>query len=178
MTEVILVDKNDQARGQMEKLQAHQQGELHRAITVYLFNSQGEVMLQQRAAEKYHCGNLWSNTCCGHPMPGESTPAAASRRLGEEMGVGCELTPVFTLQYRLPLANGLTEHEFGHVFFGTTDQAPTLNPQEARAWRWQSLPALTDEIATYPERFTPWFVLTMAGIPAQYQLFNQPQIAD
>lgn len=114
--EVILVDKNDIPTGKMEKLEVHEKGLLHRAVTVYVFNRKGEFLLQRRAASKYHCGGLWSNTCCGHPFPGEGTQQAAERRLREEMGLSISLQPVFEISYNMPLNNGLTEHEYGHVF--------------------------------------------------------------
>ncbi|CAK8736616.1 Isopentenyl-diphosphate Delta-isomerase [Sodalis praecaptivus] len=128
LTEVILVDERDRAVGTMEKLQAHREGALHRAVTVYLFNPDGQLLLQQRAREKYHCGGLWSNTCCGHPMPAEESAAAARRRLYEEMGLRVALTPVLQLRYRLPLPNGLIEHEYGHVFLAS------------RRWRQRPIP--------------------------------------
>lgn len=170
-TEVILVDERDVCVGRMEKLQAHREGLLHRAITVYVFNPQGELMLQQRAQAKYHCGGLWSNTCCGHPMPHEDTRQAAQRRLFEEMGLRCGLTPMFTLQYRLPLSNGLIEHEFDHVYFGVSAQAPELNPEEAMAWRYQPVAAIQNEINTHPALFTPWFKLTFTAIPQYLSQF-------
>ncbi|AHF77728.1 Isopentenyl-diphosphate delta-isomerase [Sodalis praecaptivus] len=171
LTEVILVDERDRAVGTMEKLQAHREGALHRAVTVYLFNPDGQLLLQQRAREKYHCGGLWSNTCCGHPMPAEESAAAARRRLYEEMGMRVALTPVLQLRYRLPLPNGLIEHEYGHVFFGVTPLAPTPDPDEAMAWRWQTMPSVVAQLASEPEVFTPWFRLTMEKIPAQYAAF-------
>ncbi|NDL62844.1 isopentenyl-diphosphate Delta-isomerase [Acerihabitans arboris] len=167
-TEVVLVNERDRCVGRMEKLQAHREGLLHRAITVYVFNPQGELLLQQRAAAKYHCGGLWSNTCCGHPTPQEDTLAAAHRRLHEEMGLRCVLTPMFDLQYRLPLPNGLIEHEFDHVFFGISAQAPNLNPDEAMAWRYQALTAVLADINQCPAMFTPWFKLTISAIPRHF----------
>ncbi|MEA9390572.1 isopentenyl-diphosphate Delta-isomerase [Acerihabitans sp. TG2] len=171
VSEVILVDKQDRPIGSMEKLQAHREGLLHRAITVYLFNPQGDLLLQRRAIDKYHCGGLWSNTCCGHPAPDEPTPAAARRRLFEEMGLHCVLTPIFELQYYLPLSNGLIEHEFDHVYFGITKQVPRLNPAEAMDFRYQSLSQVQQAILQQPGCFTPWFLLTMATIPDYYHAF-------
>ncbi len=172
-TEVILVDERDRPLGRMEKLKAHREGLLHRAVTVYLFNPRGELLLQQRADSKYHCGGLWSNTCCGHPLPHEDTSSAAQRRLSEEMGLSCALTPVFTLQYRLPLSNGLVEHEVGHVFFGISGQVPKLNPSEAMDYRYQPLTAILAETRREPALFTPWFLLTLPGIPARYDDFQR-----
>src|SRR5476649_1007180 len=176
-TEVVLVDEQDRPVGTMEKLQAHREGLLHRAITVYLFNPQGELLLQRRAIDKYHCGGLWSNTCCGHTIPHEQTPAAARRRLYEEMGLHCALTPMFDLQYRLPLANGLMEHEFDHVFFGITSLAPRLNPAEAMDYCYQSLSHVQQDILRQPSRFTPWFLLTMVAIPHYYHEFMRQRRA-
>ena len=171
--EVILVDHLDRPVGKMEKLEVHEKGLLHRAVTVYVFNHQHQLLLQRRASDKYHCGGLWSNTCCGHPYPSESTQQAAERRLREEMGLDLALTPVFELSYNLPLSNGLTEHEYGHVFFAVTDAQPQLNPAEADASRWLSLAAVQQEITRHPDHFTPWFLFTFARIPAQLARFIQ-----
>ncbi|AUY24687.1 MAG: isopentenyl-diphosphate Delta-isomerase [Mixta calida] len=171
--DVILVDRFDRPTGKMEKLEAHQKGLLHRAVTVYVFNSRNELLLQRRASDKYHCGGLWSNTCCGHPLPDETSQTAAERRLEEEMGLRLTLTPMFELSYNLPLSNGLIEHEYGHVFFAISDQTPHLNPQEADDSRWLSLTAIQQEIARDPARFTPWFLHTFARIPDQLARFIQ-----
>ncbi|QHM76130.1 Isopentenyl-diphosphate Delta-isomerase [Mixta theicola] len=175
--EVILVDHLDRPTGKMEKLEVHQKGLLHRAVTVYVFNRRHELLLQRRASGKYHCGGLWSNTCCGHPFPQESTRAAAERRLYEEMGLRLPLTPMFELSYNLSLSNGLTEHEYGHVFFAMSDCQPQLNPDEADASRWLSLAAIEQEIMRAPSRFTPWFLHTFARIPAQLARFTQGAVA-
>ncbi|MBJ7221195.1 MULTISPECIES: isopentenyl-diphosphate Delta-isomerase [unclassified Brenneria] len=171
LTEVILVDQNDRPTGVMEKQKAHEKGELHRAITVYIFNSQQQLLLQQRAEAKYHSGGLWSNTCCSHPAPGEDTLQAAHRRLYQEMGLRCALTPMFTLTYRLPLHNGLIEHELGHVYFGITDDVPQINPDEAAGYQYQSLEQIAQRMATSPEAFTSWFRLTFSRIPAYWAQF-------
>lgn len=171
--EVILVDHLDRPTGSMEKLEVHEKGLLHRAVTVYVFNSQHQLLLQQRASDKYHCGGLWSNTCCGHPYPHESTQHAAERRLFEEMGLRLKLTPVFELSYNLPLSNGLTEHEYGHVYFAISDDAPRLNPQEADGWRYASLEAVDAEMQRDAAAFTPWFLHTFARIPEQLQRFTR-----
>ena len=176
-TEVILVDDCDQPLGSMEKLRAHREGVLHRAVSVYLFTPAGEVLLQRRDGGKYHCGGLWSNTCCGHPLPGEDTAAAARRRLEEEMGLRCGLTPIFTLQYRLPLANGLIEHEVGHVFFGISSQTPRPNPAEVMDYRYLPMAALLDETRREPARFTPWFLLTLPAIPEYVAAFRRLKCA-
>ncbi|WKA64105.1 isopentenyl-diphosphate Delta-isomerase [Pectobacterium aroidearum] len=172
LTEVVLVDENDKPTGVMEKQEAHVKGALHRAITVYIFNSRQQLLLQQRAEEKYHSGGLWSNTCCSHPAPGEETQQAAHRRLYEEMGLRCELTPMFTLTYRLPLDNGLIEHELGHVYFGVTDDLPQINPDEVSSYEYQSIDNIAQRMAETPEQFTAWFQLTFARIPAYWQAFG------
>jgi isopentenyl-diphosphate delta-isomerase len=163
--EVILVDHLDRPIGKMEKLEVHEKGLLHRAVTVYVFNSRHEVLLQRRASTKYHCGGLWSNTCCSHPYPQESTRDAAERRLREEMGMNVALTPVFELSYNLPLSNGLTEHEYGHVFFAISDEQPVLNPEEADAWCYRSIAQIQQEMQENPAQFTPWFLHTFPRIP-------------
>lgn len=173
--EVVLVDGNDRAIGRMEKLEVHQKGLLHRAVTVYVFNSRHQLLLQQRASDKYHCGGLWSNTTCGHPYPHESTQHAAERRLREEMGLSLTLCPMFELSYKLPMKNGLTEHEYGHVFFALSDALPRPNPAEAEAWRYLTLSDIQQEIQQHPEHFTPWFLHTFPRIPAEWQRFNTQQ---
>jgi isopentenyl-diphosphate delta-isomerase len=154
---LILVDRQDRKTGIAEKLQAHQQGLLHRAFSIFIFDSKGRLLLQQRAFGKYHSEGLWSNTCCGHPRPGERTAAAAKRRLFEEMGISCQLRKVFTLLYREPVSNQLIEYEYGHIFVGTCDCEPVATPEEANDWQWQTLSKLPACIAAAPETFTVWF---------------------
>ncbi|MEB5970651.1 isopentenyl-diphosphate Delta-isomerase [Pantoea dispersa] len=163
--EVILVDHLDRPTGKMEKLEVHEKGLLHRAVTVYVFNSRHELLLQRRAQSKYHCGGLWSNTCCSHPYPQELTRDAAERRLREEMGLDLALTPVFELSYNLPLSNGLIEHEYGHVFFAISDEAPVLNLDEADDWCYCSVEQIQQEMRDNPAKFTPWFLHTFPRIP-------------
>ncbi|MBT0730720.1 isopentenyl-diphosphate Delta-isomerase [Rosenbergiella nectarea] len=165
--DVILVDEHDNPLGQMEKLEAHRQGRLHRAITVYIFNTEQQLMLQQRAFSKYHCGGLWSNTCCGHPFPNESTQQAAERRLDEEMGLKLSLKKITQTYYNLPVTDGLVEHEFGHIFTGYTDQLPQLNPEEAENYRFASLSEIEQELVSSPEHFTPWFKTTFPMLAKQ-----------
>ena len=157
MEHVVLVDEKDRPQGTMEKLQAHVEGRLHRALSVFIFNTQGHMLLQQRAAGKYHSGMLWTNTCCSHPRPGEDVPAAAIRRLHEEMGMTCELTPSFTFIYKALLDHDLTEYEFDHVFIGVTDAVPVPDPGEVAAYRYVSRDELEKEMAAYPAAFTEWF---------------------
>lgn len=155
--EVILVDGNDQALGTMGKLEAHRTASLHRAFSVFLFDDRGRTLLQQRAEVKYHSPGLWSNTCCGHPRPGESVVEAAERRLFEEMGLRTPLVEVGRFTYKAELGNGLTEHELDHVLVGLTNEDPDPDPQEAKAWRWSERTELADELRMEPHRFTAWF---------------------
>lgn len=159
MEHVILVDEQDRETGQMEKLEAHQKALLHRAISVFIFNTKGEMLLQQRALHKYHSAGLWSNTCCSHPRPGEGNDAAAARRLMEEMGMHCTLFHRFAFIYKVELEKGLCEHEYDHVFVGYSDTDPGINPDEVMAYRWIGLPDLREELKLHPEQFTFWFRL-------------------
>jgi isopentenyl-diphosphate delta-isomerase len=167
MTDVILVDEQDTPVGTMEKLEAHQKGLLHRAFSVFAFNGRGELLLQRRAPHKYHSAGLWTNTCCSHPSPGEETEAAAHRRLQEEMGFDCPLQHVGSLTYRTEFDNGLTEHEFDHVFTGRFDGEPALNLDEADASRWISKHDLHAELSAHPEHFTYWFRLAIEDVYAK-----------
>lgn len=164
MEELILVDENDNEVGTMEKLAAHKQGKLHRCFSNFIFHSDGRLMLQKRAKSKYHSGGLWTNTCCGHPRPGEGTEAAAHRRLQEEMGFDCELKEIYTFIYKAELDNGISEHEFDHVFSGVTDQEPTLNPEEAEDWKWVEIDALKKDIAANPDHYTYWLRITLDDV--------------
>ena len=158
---VVLVDEADRELGAKEKLAAHLAGDLHRAVSVFLFNSKGELMLQQRALSKYHSGGLWTNTCCGHPRPKETPAEAAARRLEEEMGIRCNLKKKFDFVYQAVLSKDLSEHEFDHVFFGDYNGSPELNPQEAMNWKWMSLDDLRNEIRLNPENYTAWFKIIL-----------------
>lgn len=154
---VILVDENDTALGEMEKMEAHRRALLHRAFSVFVFNKKNELMLQQRAAGKYHSPLLWTNTCCSHPRSGETTEAAAHRRLAEEMGFDCQLRPVFSFTYKAAFDHGLTEHEFDHVFVGNFDGIPEINPEEVETWKWMSLESIAADMKIHPENYTVWF---------------------
>lgn len=154
---VVLVNTLDQNEGTMEKMEAHREGRLHRAFSVFILNSRGELLLQQRAHHKYHSGGLWTNTCCSHPREGEDTIDAGKRRLVEEMGMQCQLEKGFDFIYRSELDGGLVEHEFDHVLFGMSDLTPTPNPEEVAGYRYVSFADLRLEMSANPEGFTTWF---------------------
>ena len=161
MTNIILVDEQDNQIGTEEKIKAHQENKLHRAISVFVFNSKNELLLQQRAKAKYHCGGLWSNTCCTHPSPGETVLEAATRRLGEEMGFECPLKEVFSFIYQVDFDNGLSEHEYDHVFIGQFDGQVVPNPEEADSYKWVSLKDLQQDIKNNPQDYTYWFKIAL-----------------
>lgn len=154
---VITVNDNDEAIGTMEKMDAHQKGELHRAFSVFVFNSSGKILLHQRAKEKYHSGQLWTNTCCGHPRPNEETLNAAQRRLKEEMGFTCSLEHKFRFMYKAHLDHDMIEHEIDHVYFGFYNENPQPNPNEVMDYKWISTEELSDLIEINPNEFTEWF---------------------
>lgn len=166
---VILVDENDQQVGLMEKMEAHRKGLLHRAFSVFVFNSKGEIMIHQRAFEKYHSGGLWTNACCSHPREGETPEQAAHRRLGEEMGFDCELHKAFEFTYKAALDNELTEHEYDHVFIGTFDDEPNLNPDEVADYKFMSLEDLKEDISKNPKLYTEWFKIALNEVEKHYQ---------
>jgi len=157
--EVVLVNERDEPVGRMEKLEAHRLGVLHRAFSVFVFHSDGRLLLQRRASTKYHSGGLWTNTCCGHPRPGEILHEAAARRLREEMRIAPRLTERFSFLYRAELANGLVEHELDHVLFGLHDGGADADPEEADAVRYAAPTEIDAELASHPERYTAWFKL-------------------
>lgn len=159
---VVLVDEWDAELGTLEKQRAHAEGRLHRALSVFVMNSQGEMLLQRRAPAKYHSGGLWTNACCSHPRPGEPVERAAHRRLREEMGIECPLEPAFAFTYRADVGGGLVEHEFDHVFLGRYDGEPRPSADEVDGWRWAPVDQLADEVAAAPEQFTPWFRLVFS----------------
>lgn len=165
--EVILVDRFDQEIGIMNKLEAHQKGLLHRAFSIFIFNNNQELLIHQRAAQKYHGGKLWTNTCCSHPFPGEEVLHAAHRRLHEEMGISCPLAYTGHLLYQVTVENDLIEHEFDHIFIGHNASAPNPNPEEVMDWRWINLPDLDAEIRQFPEKFTYWFKMILPMLQQQ-----------
>jgi isopentenyl-diphosphate Delta-isomerase len=164
MNEVILVDKNDMAIGSMDKMQAHEEGLLHRAFSVFIFNSKGEMLLQQRADKKYHSAGLWTNACCSHPAPGEDTAEAAARRLNEELGFTTPLKKAFTFTYRTDFENGLTENEFDHVYTGIYDGDIEADINEVKSYRYLSMEKIEEIIHREPATFTSWFVIAFPEI--------------
>ncbi|MGY6647615.1 isopentenyl-diphosphate Delta-isomerase [Wenyingzhuangia sp. IMCC45574] len=159
MEHVILVNEKDEPIGTMEKIEAHEKALLHRAFSVFIFNDNGELMLQQRAAEKYHSPLLWTNTCCSHQRLGEGNIEAGKRRLQEEMGFTTDLKEVCSFIYKAPFDNGLTEHEFDHVLTGVYNSEPNINPEEANAYKWMHLEKVKLDVEKSPENYTAWFVI-------------------
>ena len=157
--EVILVNEADEPMGTMEKMEAHRKALLHRAFSVFIFNAKGEMLLQQRSDNKYHSAGLWTNACCSHPSPGEDTDAAASRRLREEMGFEVPLNEVFSFTYKASFANGLTEHEFDHVFFGRYDGPVVPDIGEVKDHVFMSMEEIDASLQREPEKYTAWFVI-------------------
>ncbi len=161
MESVILVDTHDNEIGSEEKIAAHKKALLHRAFSVYIFNSKGELLLQRRALDKYHCPGIWANTACSHPRHGEPNEAAAARRLKEEMGMECPLKEAFQFIYKVEFDNGLTEHEFLHVFIGQSDKNPTVNKDEVHEYKWMSWHDLKIDIGKNPTHYTEWTKMTL-----------------
>ncbi|MDI6034121.1 isopentenyl-diphosphate Delta-isomerase [Flavobacterium sp. LB2P84] len=154
---VILVNENDEQIGLMPKLEAHEKAVLHRAFSVFVLNSKNEIMLQQRAHQKYHSPLLWTNTCCSHQREGETNIQAGSRRLFEEMGFKTELKELFHFIYKAPFDNGLTEHELDHVMIGYYDDAPEINVEEVEDWKWMKIEDVKEDMEVHPELYTVWF---------------------
>jgi len=155
--QVILVNEKNEQIGIMPKLEAHEKGVLHRAFSVFILNDKGELLLQQRAASKYHSPMLWTNTCCSHQRVGESNIEAGKRRLLEEMGFVTDLKDVFSFIYKAPFDNGLTEHELDHVLVGNYNENPKINPDEVDNFKWMSLEAVKTDIEIQPQIYTEWF---------------------
>lgn len=166
---LVLVDDDGTPIGIAPKLEAHVTGQKHLAISVIVFDSSGQLLLQRRAPGKYHSAGLWTNACCSHPYPGEVAAAAAARRLIEEMGIRCRLRPMLTTSYRAELGNGLIENEYVHVFGGLFDGAPDPDPAEVDAWRWQSLEDVVAEARLHPDRFTAWFAIYLDRFSARFR---------
>lgn len=161
---VVLVDERDREIGIVEKLRAHLTGQRHRAVSVFIFDAIGRILLQRRADDKYHSAGRWANTCCSHPRPGESPADAAQRRLREEMGLECALTPAGTFTYRSDVGGGLVEHELDHVFIGRSTREPVPNPSEVREYRWAHLDDIVREMRERPNDFVAWLAPAMAAL--------------
>ena len=159
--EIILVDEKDNEIGTGEKMTVHKEGKLHRAFSVFIFNSKNELMLQKRAKDKYHSPGLWTNTCCSHPKPGEKTIDAAGRRLKEEMGFNCDLQEAFSFIYKAKFGNGLSEHEYDHVFIGKFDGNPKPDKNEAGDWKWISILELENDMKRNPDNYTYWLKVSI-----------------
>ena len=168
MERVILVDENDKEIGSEEKMEAHRTGKLHRAFSIFTFNSKGEMLLQQRAKNKYHSGGLWANTCCSHPRLGETLEEAIHRRLKEEMGFDCELKEIFSFIYKDTVGT-LTEHELDHVFIGMYDGEVHPNPGEVDDYKWVTIESLKEHVKTHPEAYTEWFKIALEKTLKMYE---------
>ena len=169
MEQVILVDKDDCEIGLMEKMEAHKQSVLHRAFSVFLFNPQGKMLLQQRALTKYHSAGLWTNTCCSHPRPGETLENAVSRRLIEEMGITTKVFKAFDFIYQAELPDNLNEYEFDHVFIGNYDADVRPNHLEVANFVYQSIEEVAANLQSYPEKYTVWFKIAFPKVVEWYQ---------
>ncbi len=168
MEQVILVDEKDNEIGTMEKMEAHQKGLLHRAFSVLVFNSKGEMLLQQRAISKYHSGGLWTNTCCSHPQPGETIEQAGKRKLMQEMGFSCDLSFSHKFVYKVQLDNDLIEYEWDYILIGYYDGVPSINTNEAQAWKYDSVKSIQQDAIKNPDQYTCWFKL----------ILKQPEISN
>lgn len=166
--DVILVDLNDEVLGTMPKMEAHLLGKLHRAFSVFIFNTKGELLLQQRAIDKYHSGGKWTNTCCSHPRLGEQNIDAAHRRLNEEMGMECELHYGFNFVYQADLTEDISEHEYDHVFFGVSDVLPIPEPVEVADFKYMSMESLAEDLLIAPEQYTEWLKICFDRVMNSY----------
>ena len=166
---VILVNKQDEQIGLMPKMEAHEKAILHRAFSVFIFNDKNELMLQQRALDKYHSPGLWTNTCCSHQRDGETNIEAGKRRLKEEMGFVTELKESISFIYKAPFDNGLTEHEYDHVLLGNYNEEPVINETEVASWKWMLLNDVKADIKMNPKMYTEWFKIIFSKF---YQFIN------
>jgi isopentenyl-diphosphate delta-isomerase len=175
--QVILVNEWDEVTGAMEKMEAHKKGLLHRAFSIFIFNSKGELLLQQRALNKYHSGGLWTNTCCSHPQPGEETLVAAQRRLQEEMGFTAPVEKIFHFTYRTEFDNGLTEYEFDHVFAGEFEGNIGYNKEEVMDYCYKNLSDVRSSLQEYPQKFSKWLHLAFPKIEEWWHLRYKSVVA-
>lgn len=155
--QVILVNEKNEKIGLMPKMEAHEKALLHRAFSVFIFNNNNDLMLQQRALNKYHSPGLWTNTCCSHQRDGETNIQAGKRRLEEEMGFVADLQESISFIYKAPFDNGLTEHEYDHVLIGKYNDEPSINLDEVASWKWMPIEAIKADIALHPDNYTEWF---------------------
>lgn len=172
--EVILVTPQDEAIGVMEKMEAHQKGLLHRAFSVFIFDKKGRMLLQQRAPQKYHGAHLWTNACCSHPMWDEPVEEAAQRRLREELGFTTPLQKVFSFTYKAPVENGLTEHEYDHVFAGEYEGRIEMNRDEVCDYAYHELTSVKMLLQEKPELFTTWFRIAFPRVEEWWKTHYQP----
>jgi len=162
--QVVLVDKNNRKIGIKEKIKAHKEGKLHRAFSIFIFNSKGELLIQQRAKTKYHSGGLWSNTVCSHPKPNETYQQAVHRRLKEEMGFDCKLKKLFCFIYNTGFVNGLIENEYDYIFIGKFDGKLKPNIKEIMNYKWISIKELKKDIKKNPNKYTIWLKIALKRI--------------
>lgn len=166
---LILVNDNDEPVGAMPKMEAHLKGVLHRAFSVFLFNSKGEMLLQQRALQKYHSAGLWSNTCCSHPIVHEAIEDSLKKRLNHEMGMEADVEFLYKFKYKVALENGFTEHEMDHVYFGISDDQPNVNPEEVKSWKYLSMDEVKHQLEKHPEQFSVWFRICFPEIERRFK---------
>ena len=174
--QVILVNKKDQPIGLMDKLDAHEKGALHRAVSVFIFNSDNQLLIQRRSLEKYHTPGIWSNTACTHPRSNESTILCANRRLFEEMGIIAKIRPVFNFLYKAEFSNNLIEHELDHVFIGFTNKKPNPNPEEVCDWKYIDEISLRASLNDRPEAFSPWFKMCYMRVFQKAYTLNKKEL--
>ncbi len=168
-SKVILVDEQDNPVGAEEKIKAHREGLLHRAFSIFIFNKKGEMLLQQRAKDKYHSGGLWTNACCSHPVPGEKTADAAARRLKEELGFTTPLKKEFDFVYKTDFDNGLTEYEFDHVFTGIFEGQVRYNKEEVMDICYKTVPDISAALQSHPQEYTAWFRLAFPRVKTWWE---------
>jgi isopentenyl-diphosphate delta-isomerase len=176
MEEVVLVDENDRPIGRGEKIETHLNPKLHRAFSVFVFDSSERLLLQKRAKAKYHSGGLWSNTCCSHPRPGEATESAAHRRLIEELGFDCEINKVFDLVYYAELDNNFFEYEYDHVFVGRYDGSPAPDAGEVEDWKWVEVQALVEDLRDNPHVYSYWLRASLGELLRRFSSTALPPV--